>query len=159
MLDEILYVQFELDNVFVILEDTAAPSRSEVMQQPPGEPLPYTPTHYRQTYITATPPGSLEQLLDQLRAPWVTARNHPQGTSGPQKLQDSAVQLSVSGFVFAVGTDWIVRAGNVSLTGGTIKGMLLEESASISYLSLILINLVHRRRSTSLFPCSLKRRK
>ncbi|KAK7695833.1 hypothetical protein QCA50_000471 [Cerrena zonata] len=116
------------DNVFVIVEDPAAPSRSEIMQQPPGEAPPYNPSHYRQTYITVTPPGSLEQLLDQLRAPWVTTRNHPQGAGGPQKLQDSGVQLSISGHVYTVGTDWIVRAGNVALAGGTIKGLLLEGS-------------------------------
>ena len=35
-------------------------------------------------------------------------------------------QLVVEGHVYAIGSDWLVRAGNVKLSGGAVKGMLVE---------------------------------
>ncbi|CDO71568.1 hypothetical protein BN946_scf184911.g38 [Trametes cinnabarina] len=34
--------------------------------------------------------------------------------------------LTVEGHVYSIGTDWLVRAGNVLLAGGAVKGMFLE---------------------------------
>lgn len=120
------------DNVFVLLEDPAAPTRADVlagMQNmiPPMEngPLPsaMVPPHYRTAYLTLRPPGALEQLLGQLNARWVPVR---QAATSSQRSQGTAQQLSVEGYVFAIGSDWLVRVGNVVLAGGAVKGMLLE---------------------------------
>lgn len=35
-------------------------------------------------------------------------------------------QLSIEGQMFSIGSDWLVRVGNVILAGGAVKGMLLE---------------------------------
>ncbi|KAF8621593.1 hypothetical protein AX15_007618 [Amanita polypyramis BW_CC] len=113
------------ENVFVLLEDPAAPTRADVLAvAPPGEEAAYLqgPSHYRTTFLTLAPPNALEQLLSQLKARWVPVRQ----TSGAQKAQTHGPQLTIEGHVFAIGTDWLVRAGNVVLAGGAIKGMLLE---------------------------------
>ncbi|EKM59521.1 uncharacterized protein PHACADRAFT_170100 [Phanerochaete carnosa HHB-10118-sp] len=118
------------DNVFVLLEDPAAPQRSDLLQPPEGQaPIPLTgpgaPTHYRTTFLTLSPPGALEQLLSQLRARWASVRQS--GPAGPSQASHlSGQQLSVEGLVYSIGTDFIVRAGNVILAGGAVKGMLIE---------------------------------
>lgn len=118
------------DNVFVLLEDPVAPQRSDLLHPPEGQPpIPLTgpgaPTHYRTTFLTLNPPGALEQLLSQLRARWVPVRQS--GAAGaPQMSYLSGQQLSVDGLVYHIGTDFIVRAGNVILAGGAVKGMLIE---------------------------------
>jgi hypothetical protein len=48
------------------------------------------------------------------------------GQNAPQRNQTTGQQLLIDGYVFAIGSDWIVRVGNVILTGGAVKGMLLE---------------------------------
>ncbi|KAI6047158.1 hypothetical protein EDC04DRAFT_592483 [Pisolithus marmoratus] len=120
------------DNVFVLLEDPAAPTRADVLAglqniAPPvdGGPLPSAmlPPHYRTAYLTLRPPGALEQLLSQLNSRWVPVR---QVTTSSQRPQGTAQQLSVEGYVFTIGSDWLVRVGNVILAGGAVKGMLLE---------------------------------
>ncbi|KAI0639408.1 hypothetical protein C8Q77DRAFT_1081018 [Trametes polyzona] len=127
------------DNVFVLLEDPAAPMHAEYKQkveelakEQPGVTLP-PPAHYRLTFPTLSPPGALEQLLAQLRARWVSVRQTGAGSSsaatggsGSQKSQGTGQQLSVEGHVYAIGSDWLVRAGNVILAGGAVKGMFLE---------------------------------
>ncbi|OBZ70446.1 [3-methyl-2-oxobutanoate dehydrogenase [lipoamide]] kinase, mitochondrial [Grifola frondosa] len=113
------------ENVFVLLEDTAAPARAEYLQQigdPAQSQLP-GPTHYRHTFLTLSPPGSLEQLLAQLRARWVSVRQASQPTSSQK---GTGQQLVIDGHIYAIGNDWLVRAGNVILAGGAVKGMLLE---------------------------------
>lgn len=115
------------ENVFVLLEDPAAPTRADVLaiappEQPPAQVL--GPTHYRTTFITLKPPGALEQLLAQLKARWLSVRQ----ASAPQRGQATGQQLIIEGNVFAIGTDWLVRVGNVILAGGAVKGMLLEVS-------------------------------
>ncbi|KAJ7047342.1 hypothetical protein C8F04DRAFT_1058483 [Mycena alexandri] len=113
-------------NVFVLLEDPLAPSRADVLAAaPPGEASAYLqrPSHYRTTFLTLRPPGALEQLLTQLKARWVSVR--PPVAGAPQRGQ-SGQQLSIDGHIFAIGTDWLVRIGNVILAGGAVKGMLLE---------------------------------
>ncbi|KAH7914329.1 hypothetical protein BJ138DRAFT_1209365 [Hygrophoropsis aurantiaca] len=122
------------DNVFVLLEDPASPTRADFLasmqsgndqdqghsfQASPGPP------HYRTTFLTLQPPGALEQLLAQLRARWVSVRQS--GVSSSQRAgQGTGQQLVVDGYVFAIGNDWLVRVGNVILSGGVVKGMLLE---------------------------------
>ncbi|EIW64668.1 uncharacterized protein TRAVEDRAFT_33429 [Trametes versicolor FP-101664 SS1] len=122
------------DNVFALLEDPAAPGHVDWQQQvaklaieQPGVTLP-PPAHYRLTFPTLSPPGALEQLLAQLRARWVSVRQTGAAASsgGGQKNQGTGQQLSVEGHVYAIGTDWLVRAGNVLLAGGAVKGMFLE---------------------------------
>ncbi|VDC07282.1 unnamed protein product [Peniophora sp. CBMAI 1063] len=115
------------ENVFVSIEDPFAPSRREYAANPEGyfqgranrDP----PPHYRHTFLTLSPPGALELLLGQLRARWMTTKQavaQGQAARGP-----NAQQLVVDGLVWAIGTDWIVRAGNVVLNG-VPRGMLLE---------------------------------
>ncbi|KAI0335267.1 hypothetical protein GY45DRAFT_897615 [Cubamyces sp. BRFM 1775] len=128
------------DNVFVLLEDPAAPMHSEyhqkaaeLAQSQPGVQLP-PPAHYRHTFPTLGPPGALEQLLAQLRARWVSVRQAGGSgaaggaAGGGQKGQGTGTgqQLTVDGHVYSIGTDWLVRAGNVQLAGGAVKGMFLE---------------------------------
>lgn len=113
------------DNVFVLVEDPTAPTRADVLAAaPPGQEAAYlqSPSHYRTTFLTLNPPNALEQLLSQLKARWVPVRQ----TGGGQKAQTLGLQLSIEGHIFAIGTDWLVRVGNVILAGGAVKGMLLE---------------------------------
>jgi len=121
------------EHVFIILEDPAAPTRSDVLSAaPPGQEIPYlqNPSHYRNTFITVRPPGGLEQLLSQIKARWLPVRQASSGNNPRvQSLAGaSGQQLSVDGYIFSIGTDWLVRAGNVVLPGGAVKGMLLEVS-------------------------------
>ncbi|KAI6035406.1 hypothetical protein F5J12DRAFT_793205 [Pisolithus orientalis] len=120
------------DNVFVLLEDPAAPTRADVLAgiqniTSPADGGPsasaMVPPHYRTAYLTLRPPGALEQILGQLNARWVPVR---QVSTSSQRSQGTAQQLSVEGHVFAIGSDWLVRVGNVILAGGAVKGMLLE---------------------------------
>lgn len=115
------------ENVFVLLEDPMAPTRTEVLAAAPlGQEAVYLqgPSHYRTTFLTLRPPGALEQLLAQLKARWVSVR---QSTSNAaQRGQSGGQQLSIDGHIFAIGNDWLVRVGNVILAGGAVKGMLLE---------------------------------
>lgn len=115
------------ENVFVLLEDPVAPTRADVLAAaPPGQEAAYLqgPTHYRTTFLTLRPPGALEQLLAQLKSRWVSVRQSSSNTA--QRGQSSGQQLTVEGHIFAIGTDWLVRVGNVLLAGGAIRGMLLE---------------------------------
>ena len=135
------------ENVFVLLEDPSAPTRADIIsaaahasqaggQQgvgggtedaaPSGSPANMLPPHYRTTYITVTPPHSLELLLAQLRARWQSVRQAAGQARGQTSLGAGGVQLVIEGNVFAIGSDWLVRAGNVVLAGGTVRGMLLE---------------------------------
>jgi len=115
------------DNVFVLLEDPAAPTRADVLAAAPPDMHPSQivgPPHYRTTFLTLKPPGALEQLLAQLRARWVSGRQG--AATAPQRGQTSGQQLSIEGVVYAIGNDWLVRIGNVMLPGGAVRGMLLE---------------------------------
>lgn len=121
------------DNVFVLLEDPAAPMRAEVLAAaPPGQESAYIQgcPHFRTTFLTLRPPGALEQLLAQLKARWVSVR---QTTAAPARGGHApGQQILIDGQVFSIGTDWIVRIGNVILAGGAVKGMLLEVSLLLS---------------------------
>jgi len=124
------------ENAFVLIEDPIAPSRAETLAVAAENPhlanrqtsddVNLHPPHYRLTYITVNPPQSLELLLTQLRAKWQSARQLAGQHRGQSNLGTAGVQLSVEGSVFAIGTDWLVRVGNVVLAGGTVRGMLLE---------------------------------
>ncbi|KAK1236616.1 hypothetical protein PQX77_000168 [Marasmius sp. AFHP31] len=112
------------ENVFVLLEDPLAPTRADIVANPSDGNV-YQPTHYRNTFLTLSPPGALEQLISQLKAPWVPVRQSSNTNMGPRG-QASGHQLVIDGHIFAIGTDWIVRVGNVILAGGAVKGMILE---------------------------------
>jgi hypothetical protein len=109
------------DKVFVLLDDPLAPSRRD--------PIDFQPTHYHHTFLTLSPPGALEQLLTQSKAPWIPVR---QSVSTQKGQQTSGPNLVIDGHVFHIGNDWIVRVGNVILAGGAIKGMILEVSLIVS---------------------------
>jgi len=118
------------DNVFVLLEDPAAPMRADVLAAaPPGQEFNFLQTcsHFRTTFLTLRPPGALEQLMAQMKARWVSVRQATAASArgGPAPSQ----QITIDGQVFSIGDDWIVRIGNVALAGGAIKGMLLEVSS------------------------------
>ncbi|KAF5389100.1 hypothetical protein D9757_004917 [Collybiopsis confluens] len=114
------------ENVFVLLEDPLAPTRADVVQAIADKTAPPTfqPTHYRTTFLTLNPPGALEQLLAQLKARWVPVRQG--STSGMPRGQSSGYQLTIEGGIFGIGSDWLIRAGIVTMTGGEMRGMLLE---------------------------------
>jgi len=99
------------ENVFVLLDDPISPGRYDLQTLS----LATKPTHLKSTYITLSPPGALEQLLSHLRARWGSVRGQ---TTGPQ--------LTIEGSIFSIGTDWIVRVGNVIMSTGSVKGILLE---------------------------------
>lgn len=116
------------DHVFVLLEDPSAPTRADVLQNASDEKDIHAGVlHYRTTFLTVSPLGNLEQLLAQLRARWVPVR---QTTNMAQRGQGLTQHLTIEGKVFAIGNDWLVRTGNVVLTGGAVKGMLLEVRCS-----------------------------
>jgi hypothetical protein len=100
------------ENVFVLLDDPISPGRYDLQTLS----LATKPTHLKSTYITLSPPGALEQLLSHLRARWGSVRGQ---TTGPQ--------LTIDGSIFSIGTDWIVRVGNVVMSStSSVKGILLE---------------------------------
>ena len=112
------------DNVFVSLEDPSAPSRADLAYHASQfETAIVEPTHYRNTFLTLSPPGALEQLLSLLRARWISTK---QSAGNATQYKQTAAHLTVEGNIYAIGTDWIVRAGNVILATGAVKGMLLE---------------------------------
>jgi len=119
------------ENVFVLLDDPASPGRSDFqnMHSQPADgtrnPIElFRPPHFRSTFLTLNPPGALEQLLSHLRARWVPVRQTVPGAS--QRGQPTGQQLVIEGNIFSIGVDWIVRVGNVILSGGAVKGILLE---------------------------------
>jgi len=112
------------DNVFVSLEDPSAPTRADLAYHASqSETAIVEPTHYRNTFLTLSPPGALEQLLSLLRARWISTK---QSTGNTAQYKQTGAQLVVEGNIYAIGTDWIVRAGNVILATGAVKGILLE---------------------------------
>jgi len=124
------------ENVFVLLEDPLAPTRGDLLTG--NTPSSYQPSHYRTTFLTLSPPGALEQLLEHLKARWVPVRQAaPSNTSRRNRPQGTGQQLFIDGHIFAIGTDWLVRAGNVILSTGGTKGMLLEVNFFVSFLFII----------------------
>lgn len=153
-----------IDNVFVLVEDPVAPQRADLLQpHPEGQaPPPITgpgaPGHFRTTFLTLSPPDALEHLLSQLRARWVSVRQS--GAAGTSQLSHTGgQQLSVDGRIFSIGTDFVVRIGNVILAGGAVKGMLLEVCLLLSPPALIcVLTQSVPRRSTCRYPLWLRER-
>ncbi|KAI0320817.1 hypothetical protein OF83DRAFT_486723 [Amylostereum chailletii] len=114
------------DNVFVLVDDAFAPTRADLAYHASQNPntTPVEPPHYRNTFLTLSPPGALEQLLGLLRARWISTKQN--ATNPSQNRHGSQQQLTIDGNIFSIGTDWIVRAGNVVQNGNSVKGMLLE---------------------------------
>lgn len=118
------------ENVFVLIEDPAAPTRADILATiPPGGGPPtylHGPPHYRNTLLTLRPPEALDQLLSQLKARWVPVKQAAPGSQRGQGAVSQGQQLTIDGHVFTIGNEWLVRVGNVILAGGGTKGMLLE---------------------------------
>ncbi|KAG8930660.1 hypothetical protein FRC02_003932 [Tulasnella sp. 418] len=107
------------DSCYVMSEDISAPAHipGEPLRVPKLDPMAGTTTtnevpYSRNNYITFTPAQSFETFLVQLGGAW-TAIRHP--LSG----------VVVDGFEFAIGTDIIVRVGQVR-QAAVHKGMLIE---------------------------------
>ncbi|KAF4575056.1 Mediator of RNA polymerase II transcription subunit 20 [Pleurotus pulmonarius] len=114
------------DSVFVLVEDSVSPERATVVDPAnSGDTFLQSCTHYRTTLVTVRPPMALEQLISQLKSRWVPAR---QSTSGAAQRNQamSSQQLTIEGMVFAIGTDWLVRVGNVMLSTREMKGLIIE---------------------------------
>ncbi|KAL1678534.1 hypothetical protein EV122DRAFT_211889 [Schizophyllum commune] len=109
------FTQTSPDAAFVLIEDPLA-MQGSMLALSQDQP---TPSHYQYTLVPVSPPGALEQLLQQLNAPW-TMRQAGGGSN------QSGRQLLIDGHIFTIGTDWVVCVGNVILAGGTLKGMILE---------------------------------
>jgi len=135
------------DAAFVLIEDPSVPisdphtpgspdvplaAGDQQQQQQPelSKPSPMEEiqerTHRRTSFVIIRPPESLDLLLNQLQAKWVPVRQTTtiSGTKG-QGLAGGP-QVTIDGLAFSIGGDWIVRAGNIMLAGGTTRGMLLE---------------------------------
>lgn len=98
------------DNVFVLCEDTAAPSRNRLGgARPQG--------HYRSTYLTISPPAALQTLLHQLGGNW------------SNRLPGAFPDVDVNGVVYGVGDDVVIRIGKV-MQRGEMKGMVIEVRGS-----------------------------
>ena len=126
---------------FAFLEDPSVPTHAEFLQAQAlvaegaggsdQDSMSFQltePPHYRHTFLALHPSGGLEQLLSQLRAKWQSTRQQPMMNQGAAQNRQPGFQLTVEGNMFAVGSDWLVRVGNVILAGGAVKGMLLEVS-------------------------------
>jgi len=142
------------ENVFVILEDPAAPTKVDVLSAAPsGQEIPYlqNPSHYRSTFVTIQPSGGLEQLLSQTKARWMPVRHVSSSNNPRAQPLAGGQQLTVDGLVFSIGTDWLVRIGNVVLASGVVKGVLLEVGFQTVTLYLLLNPLSGRISSTPSF--------
>jgi len=129
------------DVVFALIEDPAVPVPDLIPppspdvplaageQPPPPAPKQTSPEeikdrpHRRFSFVTIRPPESLELLLHQLQSKWVPVR---QSSTTAGAKPSGAAQVTIDGVVFSIGTDWVVRAGNIVIAGGILKGMLLE---------------------------------
>jgi hypothetical protein len=131
------------NRTFPVLEDQGAPqlvefaSLSNRMPSPPvsspsgasrgksfSDGILPPPPHYRTTLVTTEPVGALESLLSQLGTHWTSTRLQTAASKNQQA--SSGNQLVVEGSIFATETDWRVRAGNVYLAGGALKGVFIE---------------------------------
>ena len=114
------------NNAFVYHDDNTAPDYHYYMENREHlkNQIQEEPSHYRMTFVTTSPPGALESLLTQLGSRWVPTRQP--STTSRTSTSSPGNHLTIEGTIFSIGTDWLVRAGNVILTGGTVKGMLLE---------------------------------
>lgn len=138
-MDRALYALTMNNLTFVLLEDPAAPQVAEMaaLSQPNGAQTDEglqglqdvnlkEPPHYRYTLTTVTPLSALEQLIAQWSNRWSPTRQ--QSSNSRNQSNTSGNLLTVDGNVFSIGSDWLVRIGNVILAGGAVKGMLLEVS-------------------------------
>ncbi|EAU90384.2 hypothetical protein CC1G_00768 [Coprinopsis cinerea okayama7 len=139
------------ENVFVLLEDPGAPTRSEAVERGLTEPM----THYRSTFLTVRPPGALEQLLVQLKARWMPVRQAATTRNTSASATNAlytASELNIEGKVFQVGSDWLVRVGMVK-NKETMRGMLLEvEYLPMPYMDPDAQAELHSNFLTSLLP-------
>jgi len=134
------------DALFVLIEDPSVPIHDPQTPGSPDVPLaagdqeqtlpefinpvptedPQQITHRRTSYVVIRPPESLDLLLNQLQAKWVPSRQSSSNLTSKSQGIIGGPHVTIEGLVFSVGTDWIIRAGNIMLAGGTTRGMLLE---------------------------------
>ncbi|KZO94840.1 hypothetical protein CALVIDRAFT_599587 [Calocera viscosa TUFC12733] len=125
---------------YVWLEDGSVPSRGEYRSQLAEKGAEEAarsrmamlkdeePAHFRTTFVTLKPPNSLDMLLINLRASWIPGRQIGEREAWNRAWQaaGNAPHLTLDGFIFHIGSDWIVRVGNLSSPAGGAKGMILE---------------------------------
>ncbi|KZT62089.1 hypothetical protein CALCODRAFT_479290 [Calocera cornea HHB12733] len=125
---------------YVWLEDGSVPSRGEYRSQLAEKGAEEAarsrmamlkdeePAHFRTTFVTLKPPNSLDMLLMNLRASWIPGRQIGEREAWNRAWQaaGNAPHLTLDGFIFHIGSDWIVRVGNLSSPAGGAKGMILE---------------------------------
>lgn len=132
------------DHVVVQIDDPSVPERDKFMearaqirahnvaQRAAGlsdeymEPEPESPPHFQHTLVSFKSPVGLdifEQLLNQLGPPWnVTQKS---GTSG-KAIGGTAVRQRIEGFVYTIGSDWIVKLGTLMAGNDISRGIVLE---------------------------------
>jgi hypothetical protein len=75
------------------------------------------------SFVTLSSPSSLEPFLAQLGPKWGPLRQ----TVGPAARVQGGIHLQIDGFVFWLGSDWIIRVGNVTQAGvAGPRGIVLE---------------------------------
>jgi len=79
----------------------------------------------RVTFVAITPPESLPSMLAQIAGNWSASRPNA-AVPGRSVLPAGAGQVHLDGHVYSVGTDWLVRIGNVTQPGGVHKGIVIE---------------------------------
>ncbi|KAG9015788.1 hypothetical protein FRB93_012353 [Tulasnella sp. JGI-2019a] len=95
------------DCCYVLMEDTSAPSWK------PAAPGSTRPPHFRNTYMTFSPPTILGPLLQQLGGSWTN------------RLPGTQPDIEIAGTAYALGTDYIIRVGRV-MQRGEQRGVVIE---------------------------------
>ncbi|KAG8856807.1 hypothetical protein FRB96_006311 [Tulasnella sp. 330] len=95
------------DCCYVLMEDTAAPSYK------PIEAGSTRPPHWRNTYMTFSPPTVLGPLLQQLGGSWTN------------RLPGTQPDIEIAGTAYALGSDYIIRVGRV-MQRGEQRGVVIE---------------------------------
>jgi hypothetical protein len=87
----------------------------------------------RVTFVSITPPESLQSMLAQIAGNWSASRPNA-AVPGRSVVPAGVGQVHLDGHVYSVGTDWLVRIGNVTQPGGVHKGIVIEVNRGFSFL-------------------------
>ncbi|KAG8904165.1 hypothetical protein FRB99_002146 [Tulasnella sp. 403] len=108
------------DTCHIFAEDTSVQSKvtfeavkRAALAEDPLAPVPTRPPHYRNTYLTLSPPSSLSIFFQQLGGLW------------SNKINAAQPDIEIQGGVYAIGDDIIIRVGKVSQRG-ELKGVVIE---------------------------------
>jgi len=101
------------DHAYAVIEDASADSSSNS-------------PHPRISFVTLTPPEALGAMLAMVAGNWTVSRTNAalQNTRAGITMSNVS-QLALEGFVYAIGTDWVIRVGIVR-HGQTPKGLVIE---------------------------------